>query len=362
MQQHETERRNLIERLDTLAEEHGQDIAQSYIASGDPDDEPLDLTFAEFVAQSRRRANALCAIGVAREVVAFAAPLSETSYPTMTATMAAATYAPINYFLEIDALVRIIRASGAKILLFHRRFDDGPDIVGKLARVGEALPHVRLVSFGTGESVDGVPDLESIAAGQSPFRWDASALEDAENRLVALFHTGGTTGLPKLVPHTESMYDAMIDQCGAGEGAARGETIISGLPLFHTSGALQAGLVPLMNGARLLIPSSRGFRDPKVIANHWRFARRFGISYRRRRAHSACRRQRSRAERACRVHQALPRRRRAHRQGDNREDQRNDWGRRGHRGLGHDRDLRVQRDESAWANEGRVCWTAVPGR
>ena len=278
MQQHETERRNLIERLDTLAEEHGQDIAQSYIASGDPDDEPLDLTFAEFVAQSRRRANALCAIGVAREVVAFAAPLSETSYPTMTATMAAATYAPINYFLEIDALVRIIRASGAKILLFHRRFDDGPDIVGKLARVGEALPHVRLVSFGTGESVDGVPDLESIAAGQSPFRWDASALEDAENRLVALFHTGGTTGLPKLVPHTESMYDAMIDQCGAGEGAARGETIISGLPLFHTSGALQAGLVPLMNGARLLIPSSRGFRDPKVIANHWRFARRFGIT------------------------------------------------------------------------------------
>ena len=72
-----------------------------------------------------------------------------------------------------------------------------PDIVGKFARIGEALPHLRLVSFGTGDSVDDVTDLESIAAGQSPFRWDASALEDAGNRLVALFHTGGTTGAPE---------------------------------------------------------------------------------------------------------------------------------------------------------------------
>ncbi len=70
----------------------------------------------------------------------------------------------------------------------------------------------------------------------------------------------------------------MIEACGAGEGAAPGESIIAGLPLFHTSGALQAELVPLCNGTRILIPSSRGFRDPKVIANYWHFVRRYGIS------------------------------------------------------------------------------------
>jgi len=81
-----------------------------------------------------------------------------------------------------------------------------------------------------------------------------------------------------LVPHTEAMYDAMIGSCGAGEGTAPGESILSGLPLFHTSGVLQAGLVPLFNGRRIVIPSPRGFRDPKVISNYWRFVRRYGIS------------------------------------------------------------------------------------
>jgi fatty-acyl-CoA synthase len=271
-------RRGVIGRLDALAEALPQQIAQSYIASGDPDDEPRNLTFSGFVAETRRRANALSAIGGARQVIAFAAPLSETSYPMMAATMVAATCAPINYFLGFDALASIVQASGATILLMHRRFEDGPEIVAKLARVRDALPHVRLVSFGDGERVDGATDLDSVAAAQSPHAWSDAAPKGNENRMVALFHTGGTTGHPKLVPHTEAMYDAMIEECGVGEGVATGDSIISGLPLFHTSGALQAGLVPLLNGARMLIPSSRGFRDPRVIANHWRFVRRFGIT------------------------------------------------------------------------------------
>jgi fatty-acyl-CoA synthase len=276
--QRETKQRTLTLRLESLAKAQGQAIAQSYVASGDPAAEPINLTFGEFVAQTRRRSNALCALGVeTSDVIAFAAPLSETSYPMMMATMATAACAPINYFLEADALAHIVRASGAKFLLLHSCFDDGPDIVDKLRRIHEVLPHVQLISFGTGERIDGVTDLESVAAGLSASSWNAD-LEHSRDRVVALFHTGGTTGFPKLVPHTEAMYDAMIDACGAGEGTAPGELMISGLPLFHTSGALQAGLVPLANGARILIPSSRGFRDRQAITNYWRFARRFGIT------------------------------------------------------------------------------------
>ena len=279
MQQREPSKRSLIDRLEALADAHGRDIAQTYFAGGDPNDTPADLTFAEFVAQTRRRSNALIALGVApSDVVAFAAPLSATSYPMMIATMATATYAPINYFLEADALVRIIRASGAKILLFHCRFDDSADIVDKLGRVSKALPYLRFARFGAGQGGDGVDDLERIAAMQSPLAWSAVARETTRDRIVALMHTGGTTGQPKLAPHTEAMYDAMIASCGAGEGVGPGESILSGLPLFHTSGALQAGLVPLCNATRIIIPSSRGFRDPRVIGNYWRFVRRFGIT------------------------------------------------------------------------------------
>jgi fatty-acyl-CoA synthase len=271
--------RSLIDRLDALEAAHGGAVAQSYVVSGNPDDEPHELTFAQFVGEVRRRANALAAFGVAAgDVVGFAAPLSETSYPTMIAVMATATYAPINYFLEAEALVRILKASGARVLLMHRRFDDGPELLDKLKRVHAALPNLRLLSFGSDPPIAGAEDFEAMAATQPHARWPAVAPASPASRIVALLHTGGTTGLPKLVPHTEAMYDAMIDACGVGEGTAPGESIIAGLPLFHTSGALQVGLVPLFNATRILIPSSRGYRDPKVIPNYWRFVDRYRIS------------------------------------------------------------------------------------
>ena len=36
--------------------------------------------------------------------------------------------------------------------------------------------------------------------------------------------------------------------------------------------------MPLFNATRIVIPSSRGFRDPKVVPNYWRFVHRYSIS------------------------------------------------------------------------------------
>lgn len=279
MRQSEIRPSALGDRLDGLAASHGGSIAQSFIGSGEPTDAPLEMTFADFVAEVRRRSNALAALGVGpADVVAFAAPLAEKSYPTLVAGMVSATLAPVNYFLEADALVRIVRASAANALLIHRSFDDGADILERLKTVCKALPQLKLLSFGAGPKVEGALDIESVAASQPSTFWNGPPRNRSRDRVVALFHTGGTTGLPKLVPHTEAMYDAMIASCGAGEGTGPGESILSGLPLFHTSGVLQAGLVALFNATRIIIPSSRGFRDPKAIANYWRFVRRYGVT------------------------------------------------------------------------------------
>ena len=273
------EPRSLIERLEGIAAEHGDSPAQSFVASGDPADDPIQQTFAQFVADVRRRSNALAALGVgADDIVAFAAPLSNSSYPMLVATLIAATLAPVNYFLEVQALIRIVKVSGASVLLIHRRFDDGADIVDRLRKVHRALPHLRLLVFGIGPDVEEASDIDGVATDQSSTSWPESARERTRERVVALFHTGGTTGLPKLVPHTEAMYDAMLDSCGAGEGTAPGETILSGLPLFHTSGILQAGIVPLFNGTHVVIPSSRGFRDSRAISNYWRFVQRYRVT------------------------------------------------------------------------------------
>ena len=169
MAQLPTKQMALIDRLDALDEIHGREIAQSYIGSGDPDDEPRELTFSEFVAQVRRRSNAFAALGIgSQEVIAFAAPLSETSYPTMVAGMLTATLAPINYFLETDALIAIVRASGATVFLIDRSFDDGAEIISKLKRVHAALPSLRFICFGIGPEIEGAADLLQTAVSRIP--------------------------------------------------------------------------------------------------------------------------------------------------------------------------------------------------
>jgi fatty-acyl-CoA synthase len=279
MQRSQLDTSVLIDRLETLASTMGGHLAQSYVASGDPEADPRELTFAQFVEKVRGRSNALASLGVGpSDIIAFAAPLSEASYPMLVAGMITGTLAPLNYFLEAEALIRIVRAQGASTLIVHRSFDDGADILDRLRRVHEAFPGLRFLSFGAGPSVDGAIDIESAAVAQSGSEWITPEGGRPRDRVVGLFHTGGTTGLPKLVPHTEAMYDAMFGSCGAGEGTAPAESMLSGLPLFHTSGALQAGIVPLFNGTRLVIPSSRGFRDPKVIPNYWRFVKRHSIT------------------------------------------------------------------------------------
>ena len=279
MGQPQIHRGNLVDRLEALVSTSGGNLAQSYVASGDPEADPSELSFAQLVEDVRRRSNALVFLGVGpSDVIVFAAPLSETSYPMLIAGMVTGTLAPVNYFLEADALIRIIGAQGATVLLVHRSFDDGADILDRLKRVHKAFPSLRFLSFGVGPAVEGATDIESIAIAQSPSEWMTPARNRSRDHVVALFHTGGTTGLPKLAPHTEAMYDAMLRTCGAGEGTGPAESMLSGLPLFHTSGALQAGIVPLFNGTRLVIPSSRGFRDPKVIPNYWRFVSRYSIS------------------------------------------------------------------------------------
>ncbi len=274
----ETLSRTLIERLDSLATQMGEAPAISFIASGDPDGEMVRLSFADLVAGTRRRANALARLGIGPgDVIAFAAPPGEHGYPTLIAGMVSASLATVNYFLEPEALIRLIRATGARLLLTHAVFADDPNAPEKFRRVRAALPALRHVSFGPGPVPEGAIDLEALAAAEPGDVWTMPDPRDAD-RVVAIFHTGGTTGLPKLVPHTEAMYDAVLDACGAATGTRVGEIIMGGLPLFHTSGALQTGMIPLFNGTHVILPSAKGFRDPGIIRNYWRFVDRFGVT------------------------------------------------------------------------------------
>lgn len=272
--------RLLTERLDDLAARLGDRCAQSFLPDGDPAGVPIDLSFADLVASARRRANALSRLGItAGDRIAFATPPTQFAYPTLMAGLVTASLATVNYFLEAEALIRLIRASGASFLLTSAQFADDPAAVAKFRQVRTALPGLRHITFGEGAGVgEDALDLEALAAAEPGDRWYGAAHDPSGRRIAAIFHTGGTTGLPKLVPHTEAMLGAALDASGRGQGTRPGEIMLGGLPLFHTSGVLNTGLIPLCNGTRVILPSPRGFRDPNIIRNYWRLIERFRIT------------------------------------------------------------------------------------
>ena len=275
--------RSLAQRLDRVATLFGPNVAQVYATSGTIGEEPRSTTYAQLAAATRQKAHALRSLGVRSDerggdVICALLPLSQGSYSTLLAAMIAGTVAPVNYFLEADALIELARAAGASVLLTAGRYDDDPQCAAKIEKIRAALPALRHVVYDADTVPAGSLSLDAAAAQQAAQRWPEGCDERAPHRVVALFHTGGTTGRPKLVPHTQAMYLAMADSCARAMGTVSGEVMMAPLPLFHTSGALQAGTVPLLAGAQLVIPCSRGFRAPEFFKDYWRFVERHRVT------------------------------------------------------------------------------------
>ena len=265
--------RRFTDRLDMVQARFGDSTALQFVRSATLEEAPAVLDWNAFMRLTRRRANALSRLGGG--VIAGLLPISRTSYPAQIAAMAAGTLAPINYFLETPALVALVRASGARLLLTAGRFDDDPQALEKIARVREALPTLSHVVYDRdGVLPEGALDLDALEAREPDDSWPAFDGAGNLDRLLALFHTGGTTGLPKLVPHTQARLLAMADSCARAQGSHHGETVLAPLPQFHASGALQVGVAPILSGAELVIPCSRGFRAPELFRTYWRFVSR----------------------------------------------------------------------------------------
>jgi fatty-acyl-CoA synthase len=93
--------------------------------------------------------------------------------------------------------------------------------------------------------------------------------------VCALFHTGGTTGRPKLVRLTHGNQIHAAWSFAQVHGLDESDVVINGFPLFHVGGTMTAGLSILAAGGHVIMPSLYGLRSPEVIQNYWRIVERF---------------------------------------------------------------------------------------
>src|SRR6202030_2681437 len=96
--------------------------------------------------------------------------------------------------------------------------------------------------------------------------------------IAVYMHSGGTTGLPKIVrmSHRNASYRHWTLQLAYK--AVVGEVVFHDSPMFHSGGLMGRCIPPLASGASFLIPSVMGARDKRFIANYWRFVEKYRVT------------------------------------------------------------------------------------
>ncbi|MGI9426610.1 MAG: AMP-binding protein [Hyphomicrobiaceae bacterium] len=96
--------------------------------------------------------------------------------------------------------------------------------------------------------------------------------------IAALYHTGGTTGAPKLVRHTRLNEAHVARSCAVLHGYGPDDVVVNGFPLFHVAGAFVYGLSILSSGGTLLVPGRLGMRNAAFMGDFWRQAERTSVT------------------------------------------------------------------------------------
>jgi acyl-CoA synthetase (AMP-forming)/AMP-acid ligase II len=105
------------------------------------------------------------------------------------------------------------------------------------------------------------------------------AFEDSKgDRVCAYFHTGGTTGMPKIAQHK---YSGMIYNGWCGKTVLFEETdvLICPLPLFHVMCTQAAFMGMIASGAHIVLPTPQGYRGDGVFDNFWKLIERYRVTY-----------------------------------------------------------------------------------
>jgi len=123
--------------------------------------------------------------------------------------------------------------------------------------------------MGPGDEKDGIYGYDEVIARCNGEKLNSNRKIGAQD-MASMYHTGGTTGTPKLAPHTHFNETAMAYMIAAAAELNAGEAALCGLPLFHVNGTTVTGSMPFSIGAHVVLLGPRGYRDPSVMQNFYK--------------------------------------------------------------------------------------------
>lgn len=247
--------------------------------------EPVDRTFAGLLADVHRYANLLRQLGVRHgDAVALMSPNCADLVPATLAAQLAGIAAPLNGNLSRDHLTELLRLSGARVLVTA-----GPELAPDMwdrtqALAGELDAILVLRPTGAAGAPNPLPAIEGVhvaylddlAAESDP---DAFAGEPPlSSDLASLFHTGGTTGAPKLAAHTHANEVADAWMIALNSLLDDDSVVFAALPLFHVNALVVTLLAPLFKGQPTVWAGPLGYRDLALYGQFWKIVEHYRIA------------------------------------------------------------------------------------
>ncbi len=271
--------------------------ALSFQLKSGPKDKSTTLTWDQLTHKVTQAANLFRTLGVGpNDVIAFLLPSTHETVITLLGGMTAGIVAPINPTLEPEQISTLLRETKAKVLVTLRSFPKA-NVAQLAAEAVRGAPSVKAVV-----EVDMMPHLSGIAALIAPalrpkihVNHTASVLdfnsalanengdklnfaEPEDDRFCAYFHTGGTTGMPKIAQHRHSgiLYNGWV---GEEMLFASDDVVLCPLPMFHVFAAYPIWMGCLCSGAHVVLPTPAGYRGDGVLDNFWKLVERWKVSF-----------------------------------------------------------------------------------
>ena len=283
--------------LSQASDRWGARPAISFQILSAPGSKAETLTWSALLGRVTQAANLFRKLGIGEsDTVAYLLPNCNETAIALLGGAAAGIVNPINPLLEPEQISSILRETRAKVLVTLKAFPK-TDVPQKAAEAVQFAPNVKTVlevdlnRYLTPPKSWIVPlvrpknprehraDVYDFNAECAKMPADRLTFEDRkEDRIAAYFHTGGTTGMPKVAQH---LVSGMIYNGWLGAYLLFDETdvLICPLPLFHVFAAYPVLMSCIASGAHMVMPTPAGYRGEGVFDNFWRLIERWRVTF-----------------------------------------------------------------------------------
>ncbi len=286
----------MYQLLSNTAKRHGDRNAITFQLLSDDNAKAETLTWRAFHEKVTQAANLFRELGIGEtDVVAYVLPNCNETAITLIGGTVAGIACPINPLLEPEQISSILRETGAKVVVTLKSFPK-TEVAQKVAKAVGHAPNVRtvlevdLLRYLTPPKSWIVPLVRpknpvshtaKVRSFGTELARQPKTLKFADSkgdRVAAYFHTGGTTGMPKVAQHT---YSGMIYNGWLGHTLLFSEkdNIICPLPLFHVFACHVILMAMISSGAHVVFPTPAGYRGDGVFDNFWKLVERWNITF-----------------------------------------------------------------------------------